>query len=163
MFELFGIGKAWEGAFRKDPGADRLTAVADSPISAVALKMNSAAAGTSDNTRSRFQAASDALRGAFGLFARETKPVYTTTTSGTRSAAALVDGVSARVDPFEVHYGILQSTDEVNSFDGGITRQSTSAIGLNITAAEAASFLKSSNTLDLDLTGTVSTLVSTPR
>ncbi|HEY6362584.1 MAG TPA: flagellin hook IN motif-containing protein [Vicinamibacterales bacterium] len=160
MFELFGVGKAWEGAFRRDPGADRLTAVADSPISAVALKMSSASLETSDKARSRFQAASDALRGAFGLFARETKPVYTATSSSTRSAAALVDGVSARVDPFEVHYGVLQSSDEVNSLQGGITRQSQTAIGLDVTSPEAASRLSSNGNLGLDVVGAVSTKIS---
>ena len=154
MFELFGIGKAWEGAFRRESGADRLTAVADSPVSEAALKINSALQ-PSDDARSRFQSASDALRGAFGLFARETKPLYTTTSSSTRSAAALVDGTSARVDPYEVHYGMLQSTEEVNSFQGGITRESTSAIGLNLT--ESASTLQSQTGLGLDVEGAVST------
>jgi hypothetical protein len=159
MFELFGIGKAWEGAFRKEASSGQQGIVADSPISASALKVNSASKGT-DNTRSRFQGASDALRTAFAGFARETKPVYTTSLTESRSTAAFVDGVSARVDPFQVNYGVLKSTNAVNTYDGGVTRESTASIGLDVTSPESASRLSSSASLALDLVGSSSTIVS---
>jgi hypothetical protein len=157
MFELFGIGKAWEGAFRKEPSSDRLGNVADSPISVSALKVNSASHGA-DNTRSLFQGASDALRAALGGFARETKPAYTTAFSQTRSSAAFVDGVSARVAPWAENWGVLRSTGEVNKNEGGVTRESTDAIGLNLT--ESASRLTSSQSLGLDVAGSSSTITS---
>jgi hypothetical protein len=157
MFELFGIGKAWEGAFSKESSRGLQGIVADSPISASALKVNSASKGT-DTTRSQFEGASDALLAALGGFARETKPVYTTAFSGTRSSAAFRDGVGARVAPWTVNYGVLQSTEEVNRNQGGVTRESTDAIGLNL--VESASRLTSSSGLGLDVVGTSSTIVS---
>jgi hypothetical protein len=158
MFELFGIGKAWEGAFRKEPAADRLGAVAAAPISAAALRLNSAAQEASNTQRSQFQTASDALRDALGAFSRETKPAYTTAFSQTRSSAAFVGGASARVAPWTVNYGVLRSTEEVNRNESGVTRQSTDAIGLNL--VEAASRLTSSGSLGLDVAGAASTIVS---
>jgi hypothetical protein len=157
MFELFGIGKAWEGAFRKESGADRLTGLADAPISATALKLNSGP-GTSVDPRAQFETAATALRDAFGAFARETKPAYTTALSETRSTAAFVNGLSPRVDSWTVNYGTLQSTREVNTNDGGVIRQSTAAMGLDL--VDRASRLTSSGSLGLDMTGSASTIVS---
>ena len=79
-----------------------------------------------DNTRGKFQAASDALRSAFGGFARETKPVYTTAVTESRSSAAFADGLSARVDPFQVNYDVLQSRAQVNTNIAGMKRESYS-------------------------------------
>jgi Flagellin hook IN motif len=159
MFELFGIGKAWEGAFRKEPTPGQQGIVADSPISASALKVNSASQGT-DDTRSRFLGASDALRSALGGFARETKPVYTTSLSESRSTAALLSGKSARINPFTVNYDVLRTTSAVNTADAGVTRESTTVIGLDVTSAESASRLASNGNLGLDVTGTASTITS---
>jgi hypothetical protein len=159
MFELFGIGKAWEGAFRKEAPSGQQGIVADSPISAAGLKVNPASPGT-DQTRNKFQAASDALRSAFGGFARETRPTYETTLSETRATAAFTSGVSARVDPFQVNFGLLKSTNAVNTYDGGVTRESTASIGLDVTSPESASRLSSSASLALDLVGSSSTIVS---
>ena len=160
MFELFGIGKAWEGAFRKEPAADRLSALTDAPISATALKLNPASQETSDKQRSQFQAASEALRNAIGAFGRETKPVYATTLTETRATAAFLDGLSARVAPFQVNYDVLRTTEAVNTADGGTSRQSSTAIGMDVTSAESASSLTSQQNLGLDLTGSSSTITS---
>ena len=160
MFELFGIGRTWAGAFRSDPLEERRGTVADSPISATALRLNPATTETSDTTRDRFGAASTALKVALGGFARETKPVYTTTLAGGKSSTAMVGGLSARVDPFGVDYHSLQTTSEVNTTVAGTTRISTAAIGLDITSAESASRLTSSTGLGLDITGAVSTRIS---
>ena len=159
MFELFGIGKAWEGAFRKESLANSLSTVADSPISASALKLNSAPQ-TTDDPRGRFQGASDALLSALGGLVRETRPVYTTTRSESRSSAAFANGLSARVDPSQVNYEVLQSRTEVNSQLTGTRRESTTTIGLNVTSAESASRLTSSANLGLDVAGTSSVKVS---
>jgi hypothetical protein len=150
MFELFGIGKAWEGAFRKEASSGQQGIVADSPISATALKVNSAQ-GTSDSTRSRFQAASDALRSAFGGFARETRPTYATTISETRSTAAFTSGVSARVDPFDVNYQVLQTTTRINT-QTDTSRASTAAIGLDTTSPEAVSRIGSTAEMNTGVT-----------
>jgi hypothetical protein len=151
MFELFGVGKAWEGAFRNDRATERPAGfVPDSPISTAALKLNSTG-GPSEKTREGFRTASDALRTALAGFARQTNPVYTTTRNETRAVAGFVSGASARVDPFDVDFHSLQTTRTINT-QTDTSRASTSPIGLDVMSAEAASATASSGEMNTGVT-----------
>ena len=161
MFELFGLGRGWAGAFKADPFEERRkTAFPDTPISAGALTINEAsAASATDSVRERFRAASGTLQAAFGGFLRETTLTSTTTRAGHRATAAVVAGISARVDAVGVDYFGLQASNEVNSRTSTV-RTSASAIGLDVTTAEAASTLTSSGSLNLDVVGASSVKMS---
>ena len=163
MFELFGMGKAWAGAFKSDPlGERRSSLIPNSPISAPTLKFNDSAPGKSatDAARTKLGDATKALRDAFGAYSRETKPVYTTTWSNGGPGAASLGGLSARIDPINVDYSSVHSRLQVNSQTAELSRSSTSGIGLDVTSPEAASRLTSSAGLGLDLAGASSVKVS---
>jgi hypothetical protein len=161
MFELFGVGRAWAGAFKADPFEERRkTAFPDTPISAGALTINEPSSGSSTGAvRERFRTASGSLQAAFGGFLRQTTPLYTTTRSGNRATAAIVAGTSARVDAVGVDYYGLQASSEVNSRTSTV-RTSWEAIGLDVTTPEAASLLASSAGLNLDVVGASSVKMS---
>jgi sulfur carrier protein ThiS len=151
MFELFGIGKAWEGAFRSERSTERSDGVVpDRPIGESGLKMNSGGR-PSEKTREGFRTASDALRTALRGFARQSNPVYTTTVNETRAVAGFVSGASARVDPFSVDFAHLQTTSPINTWTD-TSRASDSAIGLDVTSAEAASRTASTSEMNTGVT-----------
>ena len=155
MFELFGIGKAWEGAFRNERATERPEGpVPDSPISASGLKIHSGLESSAANkAREDFRSAAHALRTAFGTFSREAKPVYSTVWSTRGPASALVDGQAARVDPFAVDYDVLQTTSQINTQTSTVRRSAVS-LGLDVSSAESASTIRS--TAEMNTSSTTS-------
>ena len=161
MFELFGVGRGWAGAFKADPLGDRRTSSpGHSPISDSAITINDASTGsTARAARDRIRSASDALQAAFGSFVRETKPFVTTTRVARAGVTAAVSGTSARVDPIDFDYYGLQTTAEVNSRTSTV-RTSSTALGLDTTTPDAVSVLASGSSLGLDLVGASSVITS---
>jgi hypothetical protein len=161
MFELFGVGRGWAGAFKADPLADRRPSfLTESPVSDRAIQINDTSAGAIARTaRDRIRSASGALQEAFGGFVRETKPFVTTTRVARAGVTAAVSGMSARVDPIDFDYYGLQTTAEVNSRTSTV-RTSWGALGLDTTTPDAFSMLVSSDNLGLDLAGASSRITS---
>lgn len=112
-------------------------------------------AGTAESLR----LAGDGLRGAFDTYATKTRPVYTTTLYNGLSSSAMVNGVTARIGAAG-GYSTLETTAPVNTGTTTV-RSSSSALGLDVTSAEAASALRSSSALGLNLTESASTIRST--
>ena len=163
MFELFGIGKAGQGRSARPTRCRSADGgVADSPISALRAQDELGVArnigcGARATASRRVRCPARRVR---RVLPRDERRFTRRQPSGSRSAAAAVNGMSARVDPFDVDYDVLQSTDEVNTQTAATTRESTSAIGLDVTSPESASRLTSSASLGLDVTGAVSTRIS---
>ncbi len=160
LFELFGVGRGWAGAFKADPTGDRRTAfVPDAPVSSAVSINDVSSASASRSALDGLRTASGALRAAFGSFVRETRPVLTTTTTGRAGTAASVTGMSPRVNPIHVDYHGLQTTSEVNSRTSTV-RTSWGALGLDMTTPDAVSMLSSGAALGLDTVGAASVKTS---
>ena len=156
MFELFGVGRSWAGAFKADPLGDRRPSVVpDSPVSSTVSINDVSSASVSRRALDGLRTASGALQAAFGSFVRETRPVLTTTTVGRAGTAASVIGTSARVEAIHFDYHGLQTTNEVNSRTSTV-RTSWGALGLDTTTPDALSMLASSSDLGLDTVGAAS-------
>jgi hypothetical protein len=160
--DLFGIGGAWTQAWKSDPSAKRGSLVADAPINTAGVTFHSAVDDKSavQAIRDRLRGASGSLRDALSRYARETNPLYGTTSSGGTATAAWLEGVSGRVSSFTQNFKVTKTTQQVNTQTAELQRKSSSALGLDITSPEAKSRLSSSAGLGLDVTGTSSVKVS---
>lgn len=105
--------------------------------------------------------AADSLKDAFQRVASKTRPVYATTLYTGQSSSAMLSGAAARVARVEGN-SIVTTTVQVNTRSSTV-RSSSSALGLDVVSAEAASGLSSSSGLGLDVVSaeSASTIQST--
>ena len=106
---------------------------------------------TIDQLRVQLLAASAALGDAFRGFTNVTKAVYTTSVLSTPALQASLRGTAPHLTPRYVGYSALQTTLKINT-KTSTDRLSSSAVGLDVTSAAAASRLESSAGLGLDIT-----------
>jgi len=118
------------------------------------------AAPTLDQAREQVRAASAALATAFRALTRETRSVDRASVFTTARAVAMLGGL--RLDPTAVASRVSTSVSALDPASGGArSRLYSAALGLDVTSAQAASTLKSSPTLGLDVTARASTITST--
>jgi hypothetical protein len=117
---------------------------------------------TGQDLYEQLRSASSAFAAALRGLTTKTQPIYTTSVFTTPSAVAKANGIGARLTSVEQIYSVLQTTAKVNTQTSTV-RSSSTALGLDITSAEAASRLRSSAALALDITSaqTASTIAST--
>lgn len=152
--DLFGIGGTWTRAWKTDiTSPSPATVVADAPLSAGAVTVNSAEndAAAISAIRERLRTAGTSLRDALAQFTRETRPVYTTYAGTVAAAEAIVQGMSAGIDDAEMSYQVLAATDAVNT-TVSTARTSSAALGLDVTTPNAKSTIASTAEMNTTVT-----------
>jgi hypothetical protein len=169
------IGNRWATPPTTTQSRSQAIVRSDAPLNLGTLSVSDGSI-SSEKVREQLQTASGPLRTAFAAFTRHTNPVFTTNISTRPAVAGALAGTAARVTSIAGSYSVVQTTVKANTQTSTV-RSSASAIGLDLTAAhsrlasaalgldvtspEAASTLRSTAGLGLNVVDAASTLSST--